>query len=431
VSEYPDDWFARAQRVVCLITTGEFDEGLKEARKAVELNPKASETRGALLQALDANGMLDELRDEAARQVNEYPSDFYPWEAKGRVAWLDEDYDEAERCFRKAVGIRPNSNFAWMHIALICLRGGRYEEALQAFGQAHVSAHDRAGPPDLFRYEALVGQCMCLLYLELPSRVLVLAEQIERLNVDVAHARALQARCKFSLGHADAASVAESALRLGFRDGYLMMALANFHAESGNLKEAKRILDTEKAGPDTYARNIRAAALARVGLEEEAVRELDSLKGAIPEYVRLNSLAAVYMVSDKPREALDALREALKHKEDHVILTNAGILCMDLSYHAKSNEDAQRLRRGAEGYLKRALDKEPNSPSAVYNLGVCYAAQGKESMARSRLRKLANSGQYDSNLRSAATELLARMEQGQEISDWMKTEDLKLIPRTQ
>lgn len=426
---YPNDASARANYVASLLSTVELEEALQQAREGLEKTPLFQGAREVFLNALEANDLIDEMEQEAERQCREWPLDSVPWEAKGRAALYRENNARAEQYFREAARLNPWSNFAWAHIALFSFSSGRFEEALNAFGQTFATASDAPVPPEIVKHDALVNQAMCLLYMERPHGALVLSEQAEALNVDVGQTRMIQARAKFSLGHSDAATIAEGAIRLGAKTGYLMMALANYYAESGDLRRAREILDSEQPGSDSYALNIRGVALARVGRHQEAIQSLEDLKGSLPEFVRLNSLAVANMIADDPGEALSNVVEALKHKEDHVILTNAGILCLQLGDRASSDERIKQSLAYAERYLRRALELEPNAPSAMYNLGFCYFLQGKEITARSQLRKLAESTKFDSNLKAAAKELLGRIEQGQEIADRMKTEDLAIISR--
>lgn len=431
LAQYPNDEQARANFVLSLLANEDFMEALRQARKGIRNAPNFQGAREVFLQTLEANELMDEMEQEAERQRHETPEDPLLWEAKGRCALYREDFDKAERYFKKAVRLNPQSNFAWSHIAEFCFASGRVEEAFDAFGQMAATADDSPVPSGIVKHHALLNQAMCLLYMEMPDRALILAEQAEALNIDVGYARMVQARAKFSLGHSDAASVAESAVRLGAKNGYLMMALANYYAESGNKEQSKKILDSEDPGSDGYALNIRGVALARVGRHEEAMMLLESLKDKLPEFVRLNSLAAANLIADKPKEALDNLVEALKHKEDHVIRTNTGILCLQLSDQVSATERRVRLLTAAESHLQRALQLQPDSLSATYNLGFCYLLQGKEGKARSELRKVAESTRYDSNLKAAARELLGGMDSGEAMVGWMKAEDLTIVSRTE
>lgn len=431
LSRYADDAPARANYVVSLLAIEEPKEALRQAREGLRREPMFEGVRTMFLNALEANGLEDEMELEAVRQCRETPLQSSSWEARGRVALLRQDAADAERYFREAVRLNPHSNFAWAHIAFFCLASVRFEEAVNAFGQMSATASDSSATPEIVKHDALVNQAMCLLYLERPRAALVVAEQAEALNVNVGESRMVQARAKFSLGHSDAATIAESAVRLGAKNGYLMMATANYYAESGDIKRAKKILDSESPGSDTYALNIRAAALAHVGRHKESIQSLQDLKGSLPEFVRLNSLAAAHLTADNPQEALSNIKEALKHKEDHVIHTNAGILCLRIGGSAPSKEHRERLLATGEHHLKRALELEPDAPSAMYNLGFCYYLQDRISLARSPLRKLAESTKFDGNLKAAARELLGRIEHIEETSDLMKQQGLSINLRSE
>ncbi len=390
----PGDAQARANLARCVSCTGDFKGGLREAREAVRRAPHLSGARGVLLEALENNDLLEEFREEAERQAKEYPEDFYPWEARARVALMDNDAPKAKKCFLKAVDIKPDSNLAWSHLGALYLAEGNCLEAFKAFGRAQASAKDSPFPLQVSRFSALIGMAYSQLFMDNAEWALILAEQAEGLNVNVAEARRFQARCKLSLSSVDAVSTVESAIKLGGRDGYLEMALALHKVESGDKIGARNTIETVDPGSDPYARNLRALTLGRLGRLQDAIAQLEDLVGELPEYVRQNSTSIAYLYNNQPHEALSAIKEALKHRRDEATLTNAGILCA-------GNVQPEE----AEGFFKEALKVRPDSPSALLNLGRLYIEKGKYSLARTTLKRVANSDKYNPRLKSAGMDL--------------------------
>lgn len=412
----PKDARARAILAQCLSLTGEFEQGLEEAKHAVHLAPDLSETRGALLEALENNELFEEFKEEAEQQSKDYPDDFYPWEARARSALLENDGVEAKKCFLKAAEIKPDSYFAWIHLAPLYLAEADYEKAFDAFSKAHASVRDNPAPIPISKFGALTGMAISQLTMGNAEWALILAKQAEDLNVSVAEARRLQARCKLSLAAVDAIASVEDAIRLGGEDGYLEIALAYHKAQHGSRKEARRILERSEPGHDPYADNIRAITLAYLGHLHDSLAQLERLKGILPEYVRQNSMSIAYLYKDHLSEALSAIRQALQHKRDQATLTNAGILCIQ-------NNDLEE----AEDFFEEVLKIRSDNPSALLNLGRIYAKRDKPSRARTYLKRVANSDRYDPQLRSAATEELSRLEGGEEFETWMKQESLGVV----
>lgn len=393
-----------ANRCICLLNSLRSEEALRDARKAYKLMP-APGNRVALMQALDANGLFNEMNELSEVQEREAPGDFFTLNFSGRAAQEAEDFAKAEACFLEVVNIDPGSNFAWTQLGDIYLNTGKYEEALDAWGKAQASVHDRPGPPEWFQHQALLGMGWSLLLLENPKKALILAEQAERLNVDVASAQGLKARCLLATDHPSGAAVAENAFRLGFHDDYLRARLAMEYARLAQREDAERCLAPIKANPyDTYTRNLVAGTLIYLGRTDEAIQELEELDGKLEPYVRYNALASAYRVADRPDKAEKMSLKALEIRRDEVILTNLGSF-----YNAESRyEEAEKI-------LKESLALRSDMPDTLYQLGYSYAAQRKEGQARKYLRQVLQSDMAWESLKEEAAGMLARMDQHAEL----------------
>lgn len=404
IEQHPQVAGGYANRCICLLSLVRSEEALRDARKAYELLP-APGNRVALMQALDANGLFDEMNELSKEQEQEEPDDFFTLNFSGRAAQETGDFAKAEERFLEVVNIHPGANFAWTQLGDIYLRTGRYTEALDAWGKAQASVHDRPGPPEWFQHQALLGMGWSLLWLEKPKRALILAEQAERLNVDVASAQGLKARCLLATDHPSGANVAENAFRLGYQDDFLRARLAMEYARLARREDAERCLAPISPHPDdTYTRNLIAGTLTYLGRTDEAIQELEGLDGKLEPYVRYNALASAFRIAGRPDKAEEMSLKALEIRRDEVILTNLGSFYNEESRHEE-----------AEEVLKESLGLRPNMPDTLYQLGYSYAAQGKEGQARKYLRQILRSEMARESLKEEAADMLARMNQNAEL----------------
>ena len=86
-------------------------------------------------------------------------------------------------------------------------------------------------------------------------------------------------------------------------------------------------------------------------------------------------LANSYMVLREPAKASDALRQALKLQPG-----NVGIL-LQVAEIEIGAADGQ-VTPAAEAMLRRALDRQPGNPQALWRLGQAAAARGETEAAR-------------------------------------------------
>lgn len=393
-----------ANRVLCLLNSGQPEEALSEARRAYGLEPSEG-THWVLLEALDQNGLHEELGREAEVHTKEYPQDPHGWSRLGTAAVVRQEYEEAERCFRRTVELRNDANFAWANLAQIYLEQHRYEDAFDAWSKALGCVYDRPGPPELPRFQALMGMGWSLLYLGLPERGLILAKQAEGYNVNASEVSGLKARCLFATDHPSAVQAAEDAFRLGYESHYLRARLAYEYAALRRREKAEEHLQRAKPDPDhAETRGLMAGTLTWLGRTDEAIRELEDLDGILEPYIRLNSLAAAYRIAGNEQRAEEMSPRALELNRDEVILTNLA---------TQYNEQGRFVE--AKLLSKEALELKRGFSEALYQLGYACVADGNEGEGRGYLKQALRSEYARETIKVQIAELLGRLDEGREI----------------
>ncbi len=114
------------------VGTGQFGAGIREAERAVELNPSNVRGRAILGMALDALGRNDEAIARHEQSIRLSPRDprmsiYYAGIARGHLG--ARRYEEAAAVVRRTVDERPD--FPHSHYILACALGhlGKYDEA--------------------------------------------------------------------------------------------------------------------------------------------------------------------------------------------------------------------------------------------------------------------------------------------------------------
>lgn len=400
----PDQAFARANRVLCLLNTDRPEEALTEARRAYGQQPKSAGIAMALLDGLDGNGLTEELEQKAKKFSRDFPRLDSAWAYLGKAALLRGDYKEAERYLRKAINIRPSFYFALRALGESLMRQRKFDQALVWFGRALKVYMDYPSPKQA-RFDALIGRGRAFLFVGRPEKGLPLAKEAEAMNMDTAQAQGLRARCEFSLGLTEAISTAENALGLGYEDDFLKLRLAEEYALEGRIEHARKLVDEVSLDSDDYnTRHKKASVFMRLGETERALEELHALEGKLDPHVFFNSLASAHRVAGHLRESVKCLLRALRVKRDEVVLTNAGSMCIELDKYM-----------WAEAFLREALQVKPEFPEASYYLGLCYAYSDRTVLAREQFKKVLDSPTAREVLRVGASDLIGRLHQGQEI----------------
>jgi predicted Zn-dependent protease len=130
--------------------------------------------------------------------------------------------------------------------------------------------------------------------------------------------------------------------------------------------------ETDQSAPARYARTY---AWHRGAYPQRAVEEVDKLVASAPRdpyYLELKG--QVLLESGKPREALPALREAVKQAPDQPLIAAL------LGHALIATEDRSNFEE-AKRVLKLAVARDEENPFAWYQLGIVYANDGDLSRA--------------------------------------------------
>ncbi|RPJ36339.1 MAG: tetratricopeptide repeat protein, partial [Chloroflexi bacterium] len=163
ISKSCNDRLARADALCehsrLFLTTGEYDRAIETARSCIDLYHEMGREKvslpsivlGKALRLKRANGAYEALNEglEAARSVNHQPDIAYGLEGLGSLALDQQDYDQAEDCFRQAleiwtkIGSEPEIAKILCRIAHTSLTSGSNDSPRirEQFGQALRLAH--------------------------------------------------------------------------------------------------------------------------------------------------------------------------------------------------------------------------------------------------------------------------------------------------
>ena len=418
VERHADRASAHGNLALCLINTSRPSDALVAARRAYGLS-RVQFSHLILLQALLANGLVDELERRATQYVERYPNENIGMGIWGEAAYISGDLQAAENRLLKSLEIEPRSGGYWAMLGKVYMDWESHEKALEAWGRAQAHADARPMPRDQAKFEALMGMGWSLLLLERPDRALVLAEQAEKLNVNPAEAQGLRARCLLAMGRPDGLRVAEDAMRNGHRSDHLRARVALAYALLGKRDEAEKHLNRVGEAPDNpiVARSLLAGTLSILGRTDEAIIELDKLEGKLEPHVRFNGLAIAYRLADDYDLAEEMSLKALEIRRDEVILATLASQYIDRERY----DEAQPL-------LEEAVRLAPNHPEVRWMLAYCYALNHKQSRAREHLKWLGASEYASQAHRTNAADLLGRIDRDEQISAFYTEQGLVLYP---
>jgi len=98
---------------------GEYDEAIKEFRKALELNPERSEIHYNLGLVLEAKGLLQEAIQEYKKALELNPEDAEAHNNLGIVYYKQGNYKKAVEEFKIALSINPDFEIAKKNLKLL------------------------------------------------------------------------------------------------------------------------------------------------------------------------------------------------------------------------------------------------------------------------------------------------------------------------
>jgi predicted O-linked N-acetylglucosamine transferase (SPINDLY family) len=119
--------------------TGRLEEAEACFRRLLALQPRDAEALFHLGALLQKRLRLDEAADVFRRALEVAPQDYHLWMRLGAVLvakFTDKSLGEAEACFRKAAGLRPEEAVAHAALAHACKLQERHAEALASLAQA-------------------------------------------------------------------------------------------------------------------------------------------------------------------------------------------------------------------------------------------------------------------------------------------------------
>lgn len=290
----------------------------------------------ATMQGLDEH--LAQCLEEKIGAVRARPGDVLPWVELGMTYEAHAMFELAEPCYERAVELDGSQARHWYRLAVAHKRNGRLDAALEAVARTCELAPDYA--PALDRRGAWL--------LEL-------------------HELEEAARCF------------ERALALDPADPAAAIGLAQVRLEAGEPERALEGLEDPDllAGPNgPLARRVRGTALARLGREEEAARELALGKSARTVYPdpwsrevqehRIGTSAALLkatrlLTRGRADAAAQVLEEARERSPD-----DSRVLRKLASVYTRLARPAD-----ARAALEEAVALEPDD--ALLRVGLCWA----------------------------------------------------------
>jgi predicted Zn-dependent protease len=192
---------------------------------------------------------------------------------------------------------------------------------------------------------------------------------------------------------------------------------------SGYVDDPRRTLTrypaTDSSVPGHYA---RAYAYHRSGHPDQAMSEVDALLASRPhDPYFLELKGQILLESGRPRDALEALREAAALVPDQPLI---GAL---LGHALISTEDLANFEE-AKRVLRAAVARDNDNPFAWYQLGIVYDREGDQARAA-----LATAERY--NLVGQPALALPNAEQAMMgiavgTPDWLRAQDIAMVSRS-
>ena len=108
---------------------GQLQEGTREYRKALKLDPQDEGIKHAL-------GISARQEHHALEALQRSPQDVKALGKLGYIAWNEQHYDEAIRRFQQVLAIDPHNAAAYIHLAVNYAAQGGYEASIAAYGEA-------------------------------------------------------------------------------------------------------------------------------------------------------------------------------------------------------------------------------------------------------------------------------------------------------
>jgi len=177
--------------------------------------------------------------------------------------------------------------------------------------------------------------------------------------------------------------------------------------------------ETDRSIPATYA---RAYAWHRAAYPDKADSEADRLVAMSPhDPYFLELQGQILLESGKPREAIPALREAVKRSNNQPLISA-------LLGHALISTEDPAYYDEARKVLRLAVQRDNQNPDAWYQLGIIYDREGDQaraSLATAERYNLIGQPQLALAPAEAAVRTLPRG-----TPDWLRAQDIAMVSRS-
>ena len=358
---------------------GRFARAEVEFRRYLEIEPRQSRVRYLLAVALQFQGKKDEAKAEYARMLEEAPNSDDARVALAELAQADQAYEEAFAQLDLAAKEEPTPTAAYVLRARLRASTGDQERAVAAYrevlrrdAESYESAIELG---DLLMARSVLGgstsdrQAAAAVYRdaeEILRRRLANTDD-KRLRLLLAKAIAGQARVLQARELGEAVAELRRAAELDPEDPEPTLLLGAFFRSSGNLEEARRILEDART---KWKRPSVLVALHELYAEQrrtdDAVKVLQDAVAAWREDASLRVRLVGYLTTlarldDAEREA-DAAQQLFPKQEQ--VHAARGDLHRERAVRAESAGDAKTAeaeRAKALAAYRRALDLQPHS----------------------------------------------------------------------
>jgi spermidine synthase len=326
---------------------GQLQEGTREYRKALKLDPQDEGIKHAL-------GISARQKQHALEALQRHPQDVKALGKLGYIAWNEQQYDEAIRHFQHVLAIEPHNAAAYIHLGVNYAAQGAYEASIAAYREAA-----RLNP----EYAALVEQSI-----DLVQHLQRAKERPADPDVHLQLGKIYAADGRSDRAIEEFEKVVELAPSLA--QGFLNLA-RNYEVEERYTEALEAYGQALGLEPDNaLARNnyeklaiktaLDSGQTTRIRLGEGSALEVDPHSDATYYHLGLR-----YLRNHEPEAAVDALKQAVRLRPEHA----TAYLFLGLAYAS------QEASAEAEAAYHRAIELAPDDAQAYNYLGLVYQRQ--------------------------------------------------------
>ncbi len=365
---------------------GRLQEGTREYRKALKLDPQDEGIKHAL-------GISAQQRQQAMSALQQNARDVRALSKLGYIAWSEQQYDQAIQYFQQVLAVDPGNAAAYIHLGVNYAAQGSYDASIRAYREA-----ERLRP----EFAQLVAQSIDLIQL--------LQQAAEHPEDPAVHFQLGQVYA--ADGRSDRAIEAfEQVVELAphLWQGFFNLAQAYETEErySEALKAYSQVLIRDPDNAQARNNYEKLAIKTALDLKQPTILRLgaDSVLQIAPDSANsYYHLGLRYLRNEEPEAAIDALQQAVRLHSEHA----SAYFFLGIAY-ATIGANAE-----AEGAYGRAIALAPDNAQAHNYLGLLRQQQGRYRMAiQAYQRAIALAPDYAmpyANL-AACYELLGKPEQ--------------------